>query len=603
LDEKFPRLSPPKHHSRKSAAASYSADNNSLASVDSANKHLRRPKGWFGRNSGNQSNASISEVPNVIGVDLDDDLPAFETILDNSEPNAGLATSAYSALRVEESKPMERTLSFDLTQQDSVAKRRPSTPISTPMKQALTRTSSISKHDEKQAAELDKLHTTYISTLLRRRKKARKQVIEGTKIAAAATAAIGVGVMTAGVGIAAGLIVLGATAAAGGTAGVAEAGFKRRKAAATKLVFATSNYEEARLWKASLEACLDFEVVAHSTWGQLFIAEGRNTRSALLPSDVELLTKSSQDGGGPKRDDGFLSRNFSQQDLPESQNDLFLKNRAFLVEANTRWRSLEGGWTSLLGSGSQGLRIFREEKESSNLAVGGTTCAPLKAKVVLNAHPLDAFLCLMSFARIVPSHLHSDGRMVPNSGQRASFRLIEHIDDHTDVVHWICQPLYLFPSWTAPRDFVLFRYWRYEPDGSYIICYESILHADCPPRPDFVRGEMHQVCTLAPTKNHEKPRSSTLGTSAPECLLTSVVQVDPKGWIPVKPLSFLSNQGYADAFGVAGLLQLLDARDAIDHDRFLNVAADTHYIPPNPHMARPRAIITWEIMLVSCRTN
>lgn len=55
----------------------------------------------------------------------------------------------------------------------------------------------------------------------------------------------------------------------------------------------------------------------------------------------------------------------------------------------------------------------------------------------------------------------------------------------------------------------------------------------------------------------------------PECLLTSVVQVDPAKLMPV-----LSNQSYADAFRVAALLQILDIRDAIETDRFLDVAPD-----------------------------
>jgi hypothetical protein len=57
-------------------------------------------------------------------------------------------------------------------------------------------------------------------------------------------------------------------------------------------------------------------------------------------------------------------------------------------------------------------------------------------------------------------------------------------------------------------------------------------------------------------------------------MLTSVVQVGPRGWVPTKPIPFLSNQTYTDAFGIAALLQMLDIRDAIETDRFLDVAPD-----------------------------
>jgi hypothetical protein len=431
-------------------------------------------------------------------------------------------------------------------------------------------------YDEQHAAEQDKLHSLYVSTKKEKQKESRKKMLAGTKIFAASGALVGIGVLTYGVGLAAGLVFLGATAAAGGTAGAAEAGFKRNRSKRGCVTIATKSYEDAKLWKSTLDACLEVDKIKQSTWGQMFMADGRKTASALVPRDVELMTVRSKDGATLGEDDG-VPREFPRQ------TNLFLMDRNFLIEPTTRWRPLEGGWT-LVGPGAQGLRILKEERTSSpdtplkttRLAVGGTTC-PLKSQVVVRAHPLDAFMCLMSYARI-PSSV-SEENLAPCSGQRASFRTIEKIDDHMDVVHLVCRKMYLFPSWTVPRDFVLFRYWRYEPDGSYIVCYESMEHAACPPNPRFVRGEMHQVCTIAPSKATVEKRSKSSG-SRPECLMTSVVQVDPKGWVPSKPMLFLSNQGYGDAFGVAALLQLLDIRDAIEVDRFLDVAPDiSHPIP------------------------
>ena len=178
----------------------------------------------------------------------------------------------------------------------------------------------------------------------------------------------------------------------------------------------------------------------------------------------------------------------------------------------------------------------------------------------------------MSYARI---HDH-DKIISPNSGQTASYRLLEKIDDRMDVLHLVCRKLYLFPAWTEARDFVVTRYWRYEPDGSYIICFESTEHPDCPSQPGFVRGTMHQVYTIAPPKSNFDRRK---GPHMDECMLTAVVQVDPKGWIPTRKISCLSNQTYADAFGVSALLQTLDIQDAIENDRFRNVSPDLQYYP------------------------
>jgi len=148
------------------------------------------------------------------------------------------------------------------------------------------------------------------------------------------------------------------------------------------------------------------------------------------------------------------------------------------------------------------------------------------------------------------------------------------MNDHMDVIHLQFKPLYLFPSWTAPRDFVLFRYWRFDDDGSYIICYDSVQHRECPPQDGYVRGEMHGVISIAPNRHnhHDSTKHDTaMNTSSiQECLLNYIVQVDPKGWIP----TFSSYQGYVETFAVNALLQLLDVRDALDLDRFLTVSLD-----------------------------
>jgi len=49
-----------------------------------------------------------------------------------------------------------------------------------------------------------------------------------------------------------------------------------------------------------------------------------------------------------------------------------------------------------------------------------------------------------------------------------------------------------------------------------------------------------------------------------------------KGWVPTYVIPFLSNQRYADAFGIATLSLLLEIRDAIDHDRFIPVSVESN---------------------------
>jgi hypothetical protein len=550
-------------------------DEHSISSLGTPNDH----KGRFGWRRGHKERKSLSD--------------AFNHSLPNLDFGSKLSKKAI---------PSVVNMNGDATSEDEHAtihelenehEDGPQPPLKTRTKQSTQRQISEDSNgtttstgqptfDGKNAAEQEKLLALYMDTQKKEKKEHRKKLVEGTKFAVAAGTVAGVGVLTAGVGLAAGLVFLGAAAAAGGTAGVAEAGFKRKWQKSGKLTIASTSFEQVKLWKSTLDACLESESLKDSTWGQLFVADGRKTSIALMPHDLEVSGSRSRD-----EKEAAPSQEFGQASALEpskGQPRLFLKDRNFSGVSEARWRPLEGGWISFLGPGAQSLRIFREEKirikqtseKVAQLAVSGSTCTPLKTQVVLKAPPLDAFMCLMSYARLSSQ----EDPLTPNSGQSASFRVLENIDDHTDIVHLICRKLYLFPSWTEPRDFVLFRYWRYEQDGSYTICYESIEHHACPPRPDFVRGDMHQACTIAPLKSFERRRTNTTMPGGHECLLTAVVQVDPKGWVPARPISFLANQSYADAFGVSALLQILDVRDAIDHDRFIDVSPDFQLSAP-----------------------
>lgn len=438
------------------------------------------------------------------------------------------------------------------------------------MDASLKRTERVQRMYAKQKMkERDQLRQEFITKKKAKKKKQEKMLMQGTKVAAAATAAAGVAVLTAGVGLVAGLAFVGIGAAAGAGSSASVLGLPKRAGKSKEIIIATACYEEAKEWKSTIDQHLEYENLKRTTWGRILFSEG-NSNSAFLARDQ-----------GEILDDRKLSR-----------------DKAFLFEPTTQWTPLDGWAVSLLGTGNQGLRIFREEKSLpdfhddansrpvkrilTNLSVDseGGICPPMKAHVVLNTSPLNAFMCIMSYARMAPNG--SNMNFLPQSEQATSFRVLESIDDHMDIVHLVFRPMYLFPSWTSPRDFVLVRYWRYEPDGSYVICYESVQHRDCPATEGFVRGEMHAAYTVSPrTQIHMKKSASKFDSMAQECLLTAVVQVNPRGWVPICPLPFISLKCYGSAFGIAALLQLLDIRDAIDRDRFVAAALDIE--PPTTH--------------------
>jgi len=450
----------------------------------------------------------------------------------------------------------------DLNSQDDMAPvmrprlNREKTPVDN-LNQAERNQLALSQRQDQLAEEQLLMQSLYFESRKENRRKTKKKIVNASKMTAAVGAAVTVGVLTAGVGLIAGLVFIGAGAAASGTGVVAGAGYKFTKKKRGEIVLGTANYELARQWKDALDACLATETLKRSTWGQMFAMEGRSTVSAVLPTD-----------GGIR---AVLSRESAEEWTVRRDE------KTIQIDPETRWRPMEGGWATMLGTGAHGVRIFREERQTrahdvrSKLSVAGRPSPPLKGQFVLNATPLDAFMCLMSLPR-VPANANP---LVPNSGQRASFRVIETIDEHMDIIHWIFHPLFLFPTWTAPRDFVVLRYWRLEPDGTYVVCCDSVDHALCPPLPGYTRGEMNGVYTISPRKKSYS-RKKQLVDSAPECLISAVVQVDPRGWVPNKPVPILANQGYGEAFSVSFLLQLLDIRDAVDHDRFVPVASDIH---------------------------
>ena len=135
-------------------------------------------------------------------------------------------------------------------------------------------------------------------------------------------------------------------------------------------------------------------------------------------------------------------------------------------------------------------------RRRNNIIVKGNHGSSLKAHIILNASPIDTFMCPPSHSRSESDFMNTTANhnnntnhdqlqqqlsqlLVPDYGQRASFRIIETMDDHMDIIHLYFRPMYLFPSWNFPHDCVLFRYWRFDifvgnrKNNSIITIYDS----------------------------------------------------------------------------------------------------------------------------------
>jgi hypothetical protein len=263
--------------------------------------------------------------------------------------------------------------------------------------------------------EIDYLRSEYLISQQMHKQKAHEKIVHTTQLVAAAGATIGVAVVTAGIGLMAGAIALGVAAGAGGGAMATSSTFRTIKTTRS-LVIASADYEVAKRWHTVLAAALESENIQRcSTWGrQWFGKDDRKARAALLPSESN-----------------------------DSNNHHHQRSSAPIVIGDaSKWTVLGGGLLTMVLGGFQGLRVFRETDEvvhdynrQSIVSSKAFKSTALKAQVVLETTPLDAFLCFMTQFETI----------------------VEAFDMHTDVIHVKAKPIYLFPSWTSPRDFCLYR--------------------------------------------------------------------------------------------------------------------------------------------------
>jgi hypothetical protein len=172
-----------------------------------------------------------------------------------------------------------------------------------------------------------------------------------------------------------------------------------------------------------------------------------------------------------------------------------------------------------------GIRVFEQTVAGTDSAsdsfefgtapspgAGSLAAAPcLRINLGMNASPAHVFGTIMSMPPAC------------RTGTVQSFGLVETLTQFVDIVHLTLDPVYLFPSWTAPRDLCLIRYWKQNPDGGYVVCLDSTAHADCPLLPGHVRGELHAAYVIAAPKFIAGIDGEV--DDATECMLSCIIQV------------------------------------------------------------------------------
>jgi len=156
--------------------------------------------------------------------------------------------------------------------------------------------------------------------------------------------------------------------------------------------------------------------------------------------------------------------------------------------------------------------------------------------------------------------------------------LLETIDAHTQVVHHSWLPKRGLGRWiAAPRDFVGLRTWRKEPDGTYIVLYQSTTHRKARVAKNgllnpwgSVRAKVEAAgFTISPLLPQYVPG----GGPSQECLVTLVVKADLAGFL--SPVGLFSKLAPAVAEAARWrvmsplLLSVVALRDRVEQRRFV----------------------------------
>eukprot|EP00743_Colponemidia_sp_Colp-15_P005241 GILK01005639.1.p1 GENE.GILK01005639.1~~GILK01005639.1.p1 ORF type:complete len:969 (+),score=214.37 GILK01005639.1:81-2987(+) len=196
--------------------------------------------------------------------------------------------------------------------------------------------------------------------------------------------------------------------------------------------------------------------------------------------------------------------------------------------------SATDGWTLLALQNN--VRIFFKDGfyEPPKSEAGMAAVTRYKGTVVVAAPSKTIFQLIMD----VSKRVHWDSN--------ATFcQRLDTIDRHTDVIQLRTKSPAIL---CAPREYCLIRYWTCEADGTYYIYEKTIDHdaakRNTDSRVKHVRGDLSGAGYII------KPSA----VAGDRCLITYVIGLHPKGWIP----SNLVQQCHLDFVnGLAGIREYL----------------------------------------------
>ncbi|OQR93479.1 hypothetical protein ACHHYP_02510 [Achlya hypogyna] len=211
----------------------------------------------------------------------------------------------------------------------------------------------------------------------------------------------------------------------------------------------------------------------------------------------------------------------------------------------------------------------------SGRALHSADVPSFKATRVIPGTPTEVFNLLMD----------TDSRCMWDASVQ-SVRVLQTIDSHSDILHVVYKPVWIWPMWLPGCDACLLRYWRETEDGSYVICMQSAVHSECQVT-DGTRALCHGGgFTVAPPTNANTLEEAT-------SLVTFVVHMNPQGLFGVflRRLDLLFHYIKPQILALIGLEEAMEARkynalslsDVLEGDadgRSASVAGPAAQVPP-----------------------
>ena len=249
------------------------------------------------------------------------------------------------------------------------------------------------------------------------KKDDRNNHLSNSKVAALTVGGVVVGALTAGMGLIAGMMVVGMGAAAGGSALAMNHGSSDKE----KQVFlACESYHDAELWVQAIETQLR--------------ALSDHTDAPFIPGKVRI----------------GIRRHAAPPEVRIEEVEEWI--------SSSRWR---------VWSVRDGIRLF-EQSNYDDLPSGngsgsgghngydnGLNSIPpcLRVNISVSGSALDVFMAVMNLPPAC------------RTGTVKSIRVVESINNYTDVVHIILDPVFLNPTWTGKIFFMFLLFFL--PSISY----------------------------------------------------------------------------------------------------------------------------------------